>query len=152
MKNNGFGKRNKKISFGTRMRFLLLGKRPLERKFLPKIIEYLFIIFANFMMFLTLIILLNSLRKYNFDLYNKEHLKEFIDQIKTFEARLLLIVAVFSWIVTILMSIHLGYIYSKTEKAKWVNICCIISNLLCLLPLSLIFAIWGYIKNEIVFE
>ncbi|WP_165177545.1 hypothetical protein [Mycoplasmopsis citelli] len=134
------------------MRFLFLGKRPLERKYAPKIIEYLFIVFANFMIFVSLLLLLNSLSKYNFDLSNKKNLEGFLNSLKTYSATLVIIATFFSWLIIIFMLMHLAYIYSKTETAKVINILCIISSLLFLLPLSIIFAIWGYNKNEIVFE
>ncbi|UUM19756.1 MULTISPECIES: hypothetical protein [unclassified Mycoplasma] len=144
--------RVEKIPLKKKLRFLLLGKRPLERKYAPKIIEYLFILFANLIIFFNLILLLYSLSKYNFDLSSKKNLESFINELKTFSARLVMIITTFSLIVNIFMTIHLSYIYSKTEKAKLINILCISTNIIPLIPLSIIFAIWGYIKNEIAFE
>ncbi|UUD36337.1 hypothetical protein NPA08_00670 [Mycoplasmopsis citelli] len=152
MKNHKYRAKVYKVPFKTKMRFLFLGKRPLERKYAPKIIEYLFIVFANFMIFVSLLLLLNSLSKYNFDLSNKKNLEGFLNSLKTYSATLVIIATFFSWLIIIFMLMHLAYIYSKTETAKVINILCIISSLLFLLPLSIIFAIWGYKKNEIVFE
>ncbi|SYV96702.1 Uncharacterised protein, partial [Mycoplasmopsis edwardii] len=37
----------RKIPFKTKLRYVFLGKYPLERRYKPKILEYLFMIFSN---------------------------------------------------------------------------------------------------------
>ncbi|WP_180337845.1 hypothetical protein [Mycoplasmopsis pullorum] len=37
----------KKLPWKTKMRYLFLGKYPLERRYLPKVLEYLILVFAN---------------------------------------------------------------------------------------------------------
>ncbi|WP_025755176.1 hypothetical protein [Mycoplasmopsis cricetuli] len=152
MINNKFKKqRQKNISFKTKMRYFLLGKLPLERKYVPKIIEYLFIVFANLVILIALIFIFMLFYSINFH-FNEANLKIIVNQIKTFSGRILIILIVSSWLISTLMCIHLGYIFSKTEKGKMWCVFCIICNVLGLVPLTVIFAILGYIKNEIAFE
>ncbi|TNK93546.1 hypothetical protein C4M98_04955, partial [Mycoplasmopsis pullorum] len=47
----------KKLPWKTKMRYLFLGKYPLERRYLPKVLEYLILVFANTVMLISQILL-----------------------------------------------------------------------------------------------
>ncbi|WP_040545617.1 hypothetical protein [Mycoplasmopsis alligatoris] len=141
-------KKFNKLDFKTRLRYVILGKRPLERKSLPKVVEYLYLNFSNFI--ICLIMLAFALHLFlNKEKVNGEFVLDFLN--KPF-SRLLISVVVISWLIQIMVFVHILYILDKTETLKWVGISACLLGIVGLWVISIPFAIVAYMKNEIAFE
>lgn len=145
-------KRNK-LTLKTKIRYLFLGKRPLERKILPKIQEYLYLCF-NSIFILCFIIYLASIliqKKFDFSIEKTNELLKEIQENVILRALIALFVAIY--LINLIILSHITYILSKTEFNKWIGILAIIfalSVILC--PLAIVFSYVAYEKNEISFE
>ncbi|WP_215772624.1 hypothetical protein [Mesomycoplasma hyorhinis] len=137
------------ISFLTKLRWIFFGKLPLERKYKPKILEYLFMLFSSILIFICELILL-----YNLQYLKNENtfLVNLVTKLKTFEVRILITILILSWIVQIFMSIHVFFILSKTEFNKTIALIAAISGIFLISPISLIFSLMAYQKNLLAFE
>ncbi|QGZ97232.1 hypothetical protein GE118_00240 [Mycoplasma sp. NEAQ87857] len=142
----------KKVPFRTKLRWLFLGKRPLERKYMPKIMEYLYLMFNNVLVLIATITMIYMLNQnwnseFSFGFNFLKLLKQ--DWWFKFLATSIFIL----YIVNILFNMHIYYILSKTEFNKWIGIVAsVLSFVLFLSPLTILFAIVAYVKNEIAFE
>ncbi|WP_406613934.1 hypothetical protein ACJA23_03205 [Mycoplasma corogypsi] len=142
-----------KIPFRTKIRWLFLGKLPLERKNKPKIVEYMFLLFNNLLLLACTIYLPFML------LTMKEHNAGIISTsifIKTLQQEMFLKVFVTLVVVLELMNltlaIHIYYILSKTEFNKWIPILATLSSILFISPVAILCCIAAYHKNELAFE
>ncbi|QKT05685.1 hypothetical protein [Mycoplasma sp. OR1901] len=142
----------KKIPFKTKIRWFFLGKYPLERKYKPKILEYLFLIFSS----MVLLALQVVFALYIINVANTVDKSEFwgtlILKMKEYTTRILISIYSTSYLVAIILSIHVFYILQKTEFNKWIAIIGVLSLLLMLTPISILFLIVAYNKNELAFE
>ncbi|WP_036452620.1 hypothetical protein [Mycoplasma buteonis] len=143
----------KKIPFKTKIRWFFLGKWPLERKTLPKIQEYLYLIFNNIIVFLLEI----GFIYFAFSLkVNQEqsYTQIFIEGIQQNIWLKIIISGLFTtWIINILLVAHTYYILSKTEINKWIPIVGSFFALTFILsPVSIVLFSGAYSKNEIAFE
>ncbi|UWV85186.1 hypothetical protein NW066_00225 [Mycoplasmopsis felis] len=142
----------KKISFKDRLRWFFLGKLPLERKYKPKILEYLFNIFSNILILIIQIVFLYMYLKIVNEKNDNLNAVNILLVLKKFEFRVLLSIFILSWLVQVFMFMHIMYILSKTEFNKWIGIIGGITGILLLSPLSILFNIVAYQKNELAFE
>ncbi|QZE12124.1 hypothetical protein [Mycoplasma sp. Ms02] len=76
----------------------------------------------------------------------------FLETINGYAWRLVISFALINQLVSIICVIHLLYIRSKTEFAKWIPFAIIGSTLLLISPLTILFSLVGYEKNKIAFE
>ncbi|TDV24220.1 hypothetical protein BCF59_0171 [Mycoplasmopsis mustelae] len=137
--------------FRVKFRWFWVGKLPLERKYKPKIIEYLFMLFANIIILIIEIILLQiiiNLKQNSPELFATK----LVANLQNYWVRIMLAILVINFLIEIILSIHIFYILSKTEFNKWIAIICALSGLLFLTPICIVFSIVAYQKNEIAFE
>lgn len=144
-------KKSTKVSFKTRMRWLFLGKWPNERRSLPKILEYMLLVFTQIIILILEILILYLLGKNKWT-FEGEYLENIVNEIKSYTYRILFSAALLSYIFAIFVCIHIYYILDKTEFYKWSGIIATIFALTFLSPLAIIFSIVAYEKNLIVFE
>ncbi|TNK81855.1 hypothetical protein C4M97_01695 [Mycoplasmopsis pullorum] len=138
----------KKLPWKTKMRYLFLGKYPLERRYLPKVLEYLILVFANTVMLISQILLFFYVIK--IDANSKITVDTKI--LMEYHWRIVLAIIILSYLVIVFMSLHICSILSKTEFNKWIGIVSMLASLLFLSPIGMLFAMVAYVKNEIVFE
>ncbi|APJ38096.1 hypothetical protein [Mycoplasmopsis pullorum] len=138
----------KKLPWKTKMRYLFLGKYPLERRYLPKVLEYLILVFANTVMLISQILLFFYVIK--IDANSKITVDTKI--LMEYHWRIVLAIIILSYLVIAFMSLHICSILSKTEFNKWIGIVSMLASLLFLSPIGMLFAMVAYVKNEIVFE
>ncbi|QJB71442.1 hypothetical protein [Mycoplasma sp. 1654_15] len=141
-----------KISLKDKLRWLFLGKLPLERKYKPKIVEYLFMLFSSIIIFICELILLIAIINILNTKSENSFWVSFITKIKEFNFRIIITILIITYVVEIFLSLHIFYILSKTEFNKWTGIIAAISALLFLSPISFIFTIMAYQKNDLAFE
>ncbi|MBN4084116.1 MULTISPECIES: hypothetical protein [unclassified Mycoplasma] len=142
----------KKIPFKTKVRWLFLGKYPLERKYKPKILEYLFLIFSSIVLLILQIIFALYLINLAKEVEKDRYLVSLILEIKKYTTRILISIYFTSYLVALILSVHVFYILRKTEFNKWIAIIGVVSLLLMLTPISILFLIVAYNKNELAFE
>ncbi|WP_435128875.1 hypothetical protein ACR82Z_03515 [Mycoplasma sp. 6243] len=139
-----------KPPFKTRFRWFWVGKLPLERKYTPKILEYLFLLFANVVVLIIEIIfiqiIINLSKSPN--VFNIELFKA----LQNYWVRIMFAVLVINYLAIALITLHVIYIMSKTEFNHWIGYVACISGLLLLSPICIIFSFIAYQKNEIAFE
>ncbi|WP_227861723.1 hypothetical protein [Mesomycoplasma hyorhinis] len=140
------------ISFLTKLRWIFFGKLPLERKYKPKILEYLFMLFSSILIFICELILLILIQNLQYLKNENTFLVNLVTKLKTFEVRILITILILSWIVQIFMSIHVFFILSKTEFNKTIALIAAISGIFLISPISLIFSLMAYQKNLLAFE
>ncbi|QIW62010.1 hypothetical protein [Mycoplasmopsis gallinacea] len=138
--------KREKLNWKTRFRYFWLGKRPRERKSLPKIVEYLYMIFANIILLIFTILVIWEI----FAFKSSEN-KSLAENFNLYGWRILISLASFGYVTIILCSIHIFYILSKTEFYKWSGILGVVFSLLGLSPIALFFLMVSYSKNEIAF-
>lgn len=144
-------KKSTKVSFKTRMRWLFLGKWPNERRSLPKILEYMLLVFTQIIILILEILILYLLGKNKWTFEGK-YLENIVSEIKSYTYRILFSAALLSYIFAIFVCINVYYILDKTEFYKWSGIIATIFVLTFFSPLAIIFSIVAYEKNLIVFE
>ncbi|WP_027120988.1 hypothetical protein [Mycoplasma leonicaptivi] len=148
MKNTKF---NQKLSFRTKLRYLFLGKYPIERRYKPKILEYLFLTFANIINFVMLLII--SLGVNN--LINEGYTVNvaIVKLLQGYEYRIIVSVIGICYLSILFFSLHIFYILNKTEFNKWIGIVGVLLSLgFFSAPLAIIFLSTAYQKNELAFE
>ncbi|VEU71141.1 hypothetical domain protein [Mycoplasmopsis glycophila] len=143
----------KKIPMRTKIRWLFLGKWPLERKSKPKILEYMFLVFNNILIFILSIILLYIYLN-SFKNTTKSPLNLLISLIQEHTELKLLITLLFGmFFVNLFLCIHVYYILSKTEFNKWIPILGTIFALSFVFSfLAILFFMVAYAKSELAFE
>ncbi|MGZ9413674.1 hypothetical protein [Mycoplasma sp. Z386] len=131
------------------MKNLFLGKPPLERKYLPKVIEHLYSFFTAIIFSVALLCLVLL-----FTFNNKETFAEkFFDLSLKTEFRLVVAVFVFVFFANIIYIIRLIRILPKTEVGHtlvWIEITFLM--LFVLSPFNIVVSIACLKYNEIVFE
>ncbi|MGZ9428880.1 hypothetical protein [Mycoplasma sp. 1012] len=131
------------------MRNLFLGKQPLDRKYLPKVIEHLYSFFSAIVFSVSLLsfILLITLN-------NKENISEkFSNLLLKTEFRLTIAAFVFVFFANVIYVIRLIRILPKTEVGHalvWIEITFLLFFVLS--PLNIVVSIACLKYNEIVFE
>ncbi|UQZ95546.1 hypothetical protein F9C22_02035 [Mycoplasmoides gallisepticum] len=141
------------VPFSTKLRWLLIGKLPLERKARPKILEYIFFILNNIITLICSIVISYWLIKLYLD-NNKELLiGTFIKSLQTsFLLKLLFTIIIINQLINFVLCIHTYYILSKTEFNKIYPIIGTITAILLISPLTIILFLIAYQKNELAFE
>ncbi|AFP75936.1 hypothetical protein HFMG06CAA_2795 [Mycoplasmoides gallisepticum CA06_2006.052-5-2P] len=141
------------VSFNTKLRWLLIGKLPLERKARPKILEYIFFILNNIITLICSIVISYWLIKLYLD-NNKELLiGTFIKSLQTsFLLKLLFTIIIINRLINFVLCIHTYYILTKTEFNKIYPIIGTITAILLISPLTIILFLIAYQKNELAFE
>lgn len=142
----------KKIPFKTKLRYLLIGKYPLERKYKPKILEYLFMIFSNIVAFVMTILLLFIIKKAIDEAKPGEIYGNVTSSLNAYESRIFISVLLLTYLVNFILSIHVLYILKKTEFNKLFALLGVLSSLTFLSPIAIVFLIIAYQKNELAFE
>ncbi|CCP23800.1 hypothetical protein [Mycoplasmopsis cynos] len=142
----------KKIPFKTKLRFLFLGKYPIERIYKPKIIEYLFMIFSNILILIISIILFYVL----LGVYKQSNSNNFYGnvsiELNKYEYRVILSVFLIAYLLNLILSVHVIYILNKTEFNKIFALIGVLTSIMILSPIAIIFLIIAYQKNELAFE
>lgn len=141
------------VSFNTKLRWLLIGKLPLERKARPKILEYIFFILNNIITLICSIVISYWLIKLYLN-NNKELLiGTFIKSLQTsFLLKLLFTIIIINRLINFVLCIHTYYILTKTEFNKIYPIIGTITAILLISPLTIILFLIAYQKNELAFE
>lgn len=141
------------VPFSTKLRWLLIGKLPLERKARPKILEYIFFILNNIITLICSIVISYWLIKLYLD-NNKELLiGTFIKSLQTsFLLKLLFTIIIINQLINFVLVIHTYYILTKTEFNKIYPIIGTITAILLISPLTIILFLIAYQKNELAFE
>ncbi|MEE3928279.1 hypothetical protein V2E24_01645 [Mycoplasmopsis ciconiae] len=145
-------KKYKPLPLRTRIRYVFLGKYPLERKYAPKIIEFIFMSLTQAYILFATILIFYLLNKYQFFKDKEDNLEKFIQEIKSFEYRLFFTALFVCYLVFIVLGIHAFYILDKTEEGKIFTILAFVFGLLFLSIFSILFSFLAYWKNEIVYE
>ncbi|UWV80996.1 hypothetical protein NW069_00640 [Mycoplasmopsis cynos] len=134
------------------MRFLFLGKYPIERIYKPKIIEYLFMIFSNILILIISIILFYVL----LGVYKQSNSNNFYGnvsiELNKYEYRVILSVFLIAYLLNLILSVHVIYILNKTEFNKIFALIGVLTSIMILSPIAIIFLIIAYQKNELAFE
>ncbi|MCU9936853.1 hypothetical protein NWP96_07430 [Mycoplasmopsis cynos] len=142
----------KKIPFKTKLRFLFLGKYPIERIYKPKIIEYLFMIFSNILILIISIILFYVL----LGVYKQSNSNNFYGnvsiELNKYEYRVILSVFLIAYLLNLILSVRVIYILNKTEFNKIFALIGVLTSIMILSPIAIIFLIIAYQKNELAFE
>ncbi|MCU9935084.1 hypothetical protein [Mycoplasmopsis cynos] len=142
----------KKIPFKTKLRFLFLGKYPIERIYKPKIIEYLFMIFSNILILIISIILFYVL----LGVYKQSNSNNFYGnvsiELNKYEYRVILSVFLIAYLLNLILSVRIIYILNKTEFNKIFALIGVLTSIMILSPIAIIFLIIAYQKNELAFE
>ncbi|WP_426461048.1 hypothetical protein [Mycoplasma hafezii] len=143
----------KKIPLKTKIRWIFLGKWPLERKRLPKIQEYLYMTFNNIVVLILLAISIYLLTSINFD-EKRSFWVVLIDLLKeNVLFKIILTALLTTYLVNLILIVHTYYILSKTEINKWIPIVGTFFAFTYLLaPITIILFAGAYAKNEIAFE
>lgn len=141
------------VPFSTKLRWLLIGKLPLERKARTKILEYIFFILNNIITLICSIVISYWLIKLYLD-NNKELLiGTFIKSLQTsFLLKLLFTIIIINELINFVLVIHTYYILTKTEFNKIYSIIGTITAILLISPLTIILFLIAYQKNELAFE
>ncbi|ADC31411.1 Potential hypothetical protein gene region [Mycoplasmoides gallisepticum str. F] len=141
------------VPFSTKLRWLLIGKLPVERKARPKILEYIFFILNNIITLICSIVISYWLIKLYLD-NNKELLiGTFIKSLQTsFLLKLLFTIIIINELINFVLVIHTYYILTKTEFNKIYPIIGTITAILLISPLTIILFLIAYQKNELAFE
>lgn len=136
------------VPFSTKLRWLLIGKLPLERKARPKILEYIFFILNNIITLICSIVISYWLIKLYLD-NNKELLiGTFIKSLQTsFLLKLLFTIIIINELINFVLVIHTYYILTKTEFNKIYSIIGTITAILLISPLTIILFLIAYQKN-----
>ncbi|WP_051542222.1 hypothetical protein [Mesomycoplasma molare] len=131
------------------MKDFILGKPPIRRKYLPKVIEHLYSLFSAIIFSVNLILLIVL---FIFD-NNKTIADKFFNLLNKTEFRLIIAIFVFIFLANILYSIRLFIILPKTEQGHllvYLEITFLILFVLSPFNILVSFACLKY--NEIVFE
>lgn len=142
----------RKIPFKTKLRYVFLGKYPLERRYKPKILEYLFMIFSNIILMVLSILVIFLIKSIIRQSTEENFWGNISIELNKYEWRVLISVAVICYLVNLVLSIHVLYILNKTEFNKRFGVAGVIFSVLGMSPLAIIFLIIGYQKNELAFE
>ncbi|WP_044283843.1 hypothetical protein [Mycoplasmopsis canis] len=142
----------KKIPFKTKLRYVFLGKYPVERRYKPKILEYLFMIFSNILIMILSIILFYVVKDVKNISSETNFYENLFTKFNSYENRIFISVLLIAYIINFVLSIHVFYILKKTEFNKIFAIFGALSSLLLLSPIAIIFLIIAYQKNELAFE
>lgn len=143
---------NTKQNLKTRLRYVFLGKLPMERKYRPKIIEYAYLFFGNFIILTFSVLILFLFAKYEWKITKNWNLI-LANEFSSYFWKFLISISISAWIVNVVLCIHLIYILSKTENYKWIAYLSVFINVLPIFSfLNLIISIFGFYKHKIVFK
>ncbi len=143
----------KVVPLSTKLRWLFVGKLPLERKARPKILEYLFFVWNNIVSLICTAIITYWLIKLYIDNNNEFLIGTFVKSLQeSFLLKFLFTVLIITEIFNIILSIHTYYILTKTEYNKIYSIIGTITAILLISPLTIILFIVAYKKNVLAFE
>lgn len=144
--------KHKKIPFITKLRYLFIGKRPTERKTLPKIQEYLYLCFNSIYILCFTIYLVNVLIQKRFDFSIQKFSEVLMEWQQNIIARAFVTLFIMVLIINIILAIHIFYIIRKTEFNRWIGYLSILFSILLLSPFAIVFSYVAYEKNQIAFE
>ncbi|MDC4183152.1 hypothetical protein [Mycoplasma bradburyae] len=141
------------VPFSTKLRWLFIGKRPLERKSRPKILEYIFFALNNIVALVCIVAMMYWLINLSKNNNNQLLLGVFIKGLQeSFLAKVLITIIAVIGLINFVLSIHTYYILSKTEFYKWIPVLGTIMAILFLSPFAIILFLIAYKKNDLAFE